>query len=156
LRAAACSAAKPPQDTPIIPDGAGAPRLRGEPRDHLVDVRGLLLGVLVGDEAVAVAAPAQVDPHARVAVAGEVPVPGGVAGGGAVALAVRHGVENRRHGVALGIVRQPHPGGDPAAIGQRDPQVLDGPDRPREVGSDLHRRVVVVSHTRHAEGSFVY
>ena len=98
----------------------------------------LLHRVLVGDQPVGVAAAAQVDPDAGVAVPGEVPVPGGVAGGGAVALAVRHGVQDRRHRIALGVLGQPHARGEPATVGERDPQVLDGPHGAREVGSDLH------------------
>ena len=160
LRDAACSAANPPQETPIIPTAPVHQGCSASQAIDLVDVARLLRGVLVLDHAVGVAAAAQVDPHARVAVAGEVAVPGGVARRGAVALAVGDGVQDRGHGIALGVLGQPDARGEPAAVGQRDPQVLDGPDRAREVGSDLHRMVDAVeearvfSHIRHAKGSF--
>ena len=99
LRAAACSAANPPHETPIMPTApvhhgcAASQPITASTSSCSCD------GVLVVDQPVGVAAAAQVEPHAGVAVAGEVGVLGGVARGRAVALAVGHGLEDRGHGI---------------------------------------------------------
>ena len=75
-RAAIWSALNPPQDLPMTPDRAGAPRLAGDPGDDVGGVVVLLLRVLVAQEAVGVAGAADVDAYRGVAVAGEVAVHG--------------------------------------------------------------------------------
>jgi hypothetical protein len=104
------------------PDLAAAPLLLDEPVDDLEGVVVLLCEVLVREQAVGVAAPAQVDAHAGVAVVGEVRVVALVARGERVALAVREVLEDRGDG--LRIVGQPQPGREPGAVGQRDPDVV--------------------------------
>ena len=52
---------KPPHEMPNMPDGAGAPRLRRDPAQHLERVLLLLREVLVVEEAVGLAAAAEVD-----------------------------------------------------------------------------------------------
>ena len=76
------------------PDLAAAPLLLGEPGDHLQRVVLLLREVLVVEQPVRVAAAAEVDAHARVAVVGEVRVVALVARGERVALAVREVLED--------------------------------------------------------------
>ena len=124
-RAATWSALKPPQLMPIMPTAPRAPGLRGEPGDHLERVVLLLLGVLVRHQPVGIAVAAHVDPHAGVAVAGEVGMGQLVALDRAVALAVGQIFEDRRHRALRGILRQPDPGRQAAAVGERDPLVLD-------------------------------
>ena len=131
-------AREPAPADPGHPDLARAPRLLGEPRDHGLDVPLLLLRVLVSEDPVGVAAPAQVEPQAAEAVAGQVGVLRLVADRGAVALAVRDGLEDRGHRVGLGVLGPPQPGGEPRAVGERDPQVLDQADAAGELGADLH------------------
>ena len=76
-RAATWRPLNPPHQMPNIPTSPAAPRLGGEPRDHLQRVLLFLRQVLVVEQAVRVAAPAQVDPYAGVAVLGEVRRGGG-------------------------------------------------------------------------------
>ena len=129
---------QPVEAAPGDPDHAhvaGAPRLGGEPLDHLDSV-GLLDGqVLVEHDAVGVAAAAQVDAHAGVAVAGEVGMVVGVAPGERVALSVGQVLEDGRHRVGLGVLGQPDPRGQPRSVGHRNPGVVDPPDGTREIGS---------------------
>ena len=73
-RAATCRLLNPPQEMPIMPIGAGAPWLRGDPGSTSSASSLLLRLVLVGEHALGVAAAADVDAHAGVAVAGEVGV----------------------------------------------------------------------------------
>ncbi len=110
---------------PHHPDRTRAPGLGGDPGDDLERVVLLLPGVLVEQDAVAIARAAQVDPHRRIAAPGEVAVDRLVAGAHEVALAVGDVLENRRHRRRLGVLRQPDPGRDPAAVGHRNPDVLD-------------------------------
>ena len=124
-----------PRD-PEHADAAGAPRLRREPRDDLERVVLLLSGVLVAQDAVGVAAAAQVDPDGGVAVAREVGVVARVAAGHRVALAIGQELEERGDGVALGVVRQPDPRGETGTVRQRDPRVIDAPDAARELGPE--------------------
>ena len=161
LRDAACSAAKPPHDTPIIPT---APVHHGCSASQAITAstsRRLLRGVLVVDQPVRVAAAAQVDPHARVPVAGEVAVPGGVA----APRCRRPCGRARRPGSRAPGSRSASSGSqiarsEPAAVGQRDPQVLDVRTvRGKSVRIctlvvDAVGRAGVFSHIRHAKGSF--
>ena len=81
-------------------DRAGAPGLRREPGDHLERVVLLLPGVLVLHQPVGIAVAAHVDPHAGIAVAGEIGMGQLVALDRAVALAIGQILEDRRHRVA--------------------------------------------------------
>ena len=58
------------------------------------------------------AAAADVDPHAGIAVAGQIGMGERVALIGAVALAVGQILQDRRHRILLGILRQPDAGGE--------------------------------------------
>ena len=97
------------------------------------------LQVLVPHEAVGIAVAAHVDAHAGIAVAGDVGVGEGVAPSRAVALAVGQVFQDRRHRLRFGILGQPDAGRQPAAVGERDPGVLDLADRAREVGDGAER-----------------
>ena len=119
-------------------DGARAPRLAGEPADHLDAVLLLARQVLVLEDPLGVARAAQVDPDRRVAVAGEVGVDPRVADGRRVVLAVRDVLEDRRHRILLGVLGQPDPRREADAVRHRDPDVVEPPDAAREVASELH------------------
>ena len=121
---------------PEHPRGPGAPGLVGEPGEHLDGVLLLLGQVLVEQHALGVAAAAHVHPHGGVAVAGEVGVARGVADRGPVAPAVGDVLEQRRHRLALRVVRQPDLRGQPAAVGHGDPGVVDHRVGTREVRPD--------------------
>ena len=71
--------------------------------------------------------------------AGEIGVGERIAPSGAVALAVGQVFQDRRHRLRFGILGQPEPGRQPAAVGERDPRVLDLADRAREVGDGAER-----------------
>jgi hypothetical protein len=126
------------------PDRARAPGLRGQPGDHLERVLLLLRGVLVVEDPVRLAAAADVDAHRRVAVAREVGLADRVAGGRAVVLAVGQVLEDGRDRVALGVLGQPDPRGEPGPAGELDPGVLDLANRPRQPvpGHDSHRPIL--------------
>src|SRR4029077_17077652 len=57
-----------------------------------------------------------------------------------VPLAVRDVLEDGGHGGSLRGARQPDAGGEPAAVRERDPAVLDLADGARERGHHPHRR----------------
>src|SRR5262249_54802035 len=61
---------------------------------------------------------------------------------GAVALAIGQVFEDRRHGVLLRIAWQPKTRGEPAAIGERDEDILDLARLARELGDDVHDSAV--------------
>jgi hypothetical protein len=69
---------------------------------------------------------------------GVVGVVDGIAPIGAVALAIGEVFEDGRDLVALGVLRQPDPGGELGAVGKRDPDVIDLADRPRKAGDDAN------------------
>ena len=121
-------------------DGTRAPGLARDPGDHLQRVVLLLPGVLVEHQPVQLAVAAHVDPQAGVAVAGEVGMGQGIALRGAVPLAIGQILEDRRHRIGLGVLRQPDARREPAAVGKLDEQVLDLAHRARQVGDDLHAR----------------
>ena len=91
--------------------------------------------VLVQDDPVRVAGAADVDAHARIAVAGEVPHLLVVADRDAVVPAVREVAEDGRHRAwhRPGSQRRRR---QPGSVGERDPFVLDDADVVREVGAD--------------------
>ena len=78
-------------------DGAGAPGLRGDPVQDLQRVVLLLLQILALEHAFGIARAAHVDPHAGVAVAGEIRMRERIALRRAVALAVGQIFQDRRH-----------------------------------------------------------
>ncbi len=106
-------------------DGARAPVLLGDPGDDLERVVLLLLGVLVEQDAVGIAGAPQIDPDRGIAGLGEIAMDRLVPRPHEVPLAVRDVLQDRRHRRRLGILGQPDPGRDPAAVRHRDPDVLD-------------------------------
>ena len=109
-------------------DLAAAPGLLHQPGNHGFGIGQLLLGVFVEHDAVRVTVAAHVHPHAGVAVACQVGVGQGVAHDGAVALAVGQVFEHRRHRPFVSVGREPHPGRELSAVGQRNEQVGNFPD----------------------------
>ena len=105
------------------PGAPVAPGLRGDPGQHLLGVAQLLLEVLVGEHALGVAAAAQVDPDARVAVSREVGVVDRVPDRGEVALAVRDELQDGGDGLQVGGLRPPDPPGEAGAVRQRDAEL---------------------------------
>ena len=121
------------------PDHARAPWLRRDPPDDLSAVLELLLVVLVEEDTVRIARAAHVDAHGSIAVPGEVAMHRFIPGARQVPLAVRDVLEDRRHRRDLRVGWEPDAGGEPAAIGQRDPAVLDLADRAGKRGLHPHR-----------------
>ena len=124
-----------PRDAPHA-DVPVAPGLLPDPADDLQGVVLLLLGVLVGEAAVAFAGTAHVDADGGVAEAGDVRLAPRVAHCRAVALPVREVLEDRRNRVGLGVVGEPDAGGDARPVGEVEPGVLDLPYAARELGAD--------------------
>ena len=91
---------KPPQEMPIIPTlplHQGCCRDPGDRRDQV----GLLRRrVFVVGQALGIAGAAQVDPQARIAVAGEIGIHLLVAALQPIALAIRQAVDDRRHRIS--------------------------------------------------------
>ena len=119
-------------------DLAAAPRLLGEPRDHLAAVELLLGQVLVLEDAVGLPGAALIHAHHRVAVTGDVGKLARVAHGGAVIQAVGQILDDGRHRIGVGVLGQPDTGGEPAAVCQRDPHRLESPHGARIVGHQTH------------------
>ena len=107
------------------PDVPVAPRLGGQPGDHIAAVPQLLGGVLACDDALGVAGAPQVHPGTGVAARGEVGVDRRVPRRHEVALPVGQEVEDRRDRGAGRIPGQPDPGRQPGPVGHRYPRVLD-------------------------------
>jgi hypothetical protein len=126
-----------PRDPPHA-EIAVAPRLFAKPGHHLEAVGVLLLRVLVRDEAVGLAGATHVDPHRRVAEARDVRLSARIASRGPVHLAVREELEDRRDRIRLGILWQPDPRREAAAVGEGQPGVFDLPDRARKLGPGRH------------------
>jgi hypothetical protein len=110
---------------PEHPGPAVAPRLTGEPGEHGDAVVLLLLEILVEEDALRVAAAAQVDADAGIAVAGEIRVPRRVADRSAVVLPVRDVLEQGRHRLGLRRLREPDLRRQAGPVGDGDPVVLD-------------------------------
>jgi hypothetical protein len=133
---------QPGEPAPRDAHQAGAPstpRLLGQPGQRGLDVAVLLFGVLVAQHAVRVAAAPQVQAQAGIAMPCEVRVVDRVAHGGEIALAVRDGLADGRHRVAVGRHRPPEPGGELGAVGHRDAEGLGGADLVRERADDTHQ-----------------
>jgi hypothetical protein len=109
-------------------DCATAPGLRRQPRDDLQRVVLLLPGVLVEQQATGLAAAPDIDPHAGIAVAGQIRMRHGVPLIGAVPLAIRQVLKDGGHRAALGILRQPDTRCQRRAVVQRDQRVFDDAD----------------------------
>ena len=88
-----------------------------------------LLGVLVDEHAIRIAAATDVDAEAGVAVRGEVRVDQRVLERGDVVLAIRQVLEDRGHGSLGRRLGPPHTGAQPPSIRQRDPLRVDDRDR---------------------------
>ena len=128
------------------PGAAGAPGLGREPAERRLDVAVLLLGVLVLEHAVGVAAAAQVQAQARVPVAREVGVVDRVAHRGQVALPVGDRLADAGRRCPVRRHRPPQASREPGAVGHRDPHVLggaqfvlEGRDRAHQANSKVRR-----------------
>ena len=95
---------EPAPGDPDHRDAAVAPRLARDPGDHLFAVRKLLLRVFVVEDTVRISGAGYVDSDTGIARRGEHRMGGGVARRGAVALAVRQVLQNRR---SRGVSRRP-------------------------------------------------
>ena len=126
---------------PHHPDRAVTPGLPGEPGDHFLCVALLDFEVLVHLHSVGVAGAAHVDAHAGVALSRKPEVVHVVARRSGITLAVGDVLENRRNGALRGRRRQPQLGGEAAAIGKRNPHVLNDANRRR-------RALVWIAHGR--------
>jgi hypothetical protein len=98
---------EPAPRLPHHADITRAPGLLGQPGDHRAAVIELLLKVLVGEMPLGLAGAPHVDTDGGVALPREPRVHPFVAAARAVALAIRDVFEDRRHGPALGILREP-------------------------------------------------
>ena len=124
-RAATCSALNPPHEMPIMPT---APLHQGCAASQAMTSSASSCSCSAyssNSRPLGFAAAADVDAHARIAVAGQVGMGQRVALMGAVALAVWQILQDRGNRISLGVVRQPYPGGQPRAVLQRDQRVLD-------------------------------
>ncbi len=117
---------------------AVAPGLLGDPLQHLAAVVLLPGQVLVLEHTFRLAGPAQIGAHAGIAVSREIGMRDRIPHGLEVPLAVGDKLENGRHRIPLGAFGQPDAGGEPDAVGQRDPHVLQLADAMRKRGDDLH------------------
>ncbi len=122
----------PPQEMPIIPMRPVHQGCSAIQREDVEAVELLLGVVLVEEHALGVAAAADVDANCRVAVAGEPGMPDGVVDRGRVVLAVGQVLEDSGDGVRGGVTGEPDPSGEAAAVGERDPDVVDDVDLVRE------------------------
>ncbi len=104
---------------------AAAPRLCGEPGDHLDPVVELLLQVLALEDPLGIARAPQVDAHAGEPASREVRVHPCVARGGRVVLAVGDVLEDRRNRIGLGVLGEPQSRREPRPVRQRDPDPVD-------------------------------
>src|SRR4026207_1225053 len=84
-------------------------------------------------------AESEVGRHHRIGMAGEVGMDGFVRLPIEIALAVRDELEDRRHRVLLGVVRNPYPGSEAGSVGERNPAVLDLAERGRAFLGVRHR-----------------
>ena len=119
-------------------DVAGTPVLCRDPVDDLERVPLFLRRILVEHDAVTFTIAAHVDTQAGITMAGKVGVGELITNRRAVALAVRQILEDGRHRGYSGIVRQPHTGGQPAAVREFDPDVLVFRHRMRKLIDRLH------------------
>jgi hypothetical protein len=101
------------------PHHAAAPGLRRQPRYDLHAIGQLLLRVLVQQQARGLAAAANVDANAGVAVAGKVGMSQRIPFVCTVALTVWQIFQYCGHRVAFGVVRQPDAGGERRAVFER-------------------------------------
>ena len=115
-----------------------APRLRFEPCKHLDDVVVLLLGVLVRHEAFGVAGAPQIEANGGITVTGHIGMQGFVTQSRKVPLAVGHALEQHRHRIGLGVVRQPDACSEPDPVAHRDPDIFDHPHRARKILDYAH------------------
>ena len=106
-------------------NGATAPRLRRQPRDHLQRVVLLLLRVFVEQQAIEFAAATDIDANGGIAMAGEIGMRQRIAIIRAGSLAIRQILKDRRNWIADGVDRQPDTSGQARAVTQRDQVVLD-------------------------------
>ena len=125
------------------PDRARTPWLGCQPGDHLAGVGQFLGCVFVGQQPRAVAAAAQIDPHAGIAMPRHVGVHHLVARQGAVALAVGDVFQHRRHRMGAGIRWHPDPRRQPTPVGQNDTQIRGLGDRVGKIGHGAHRTLRV-------------
>jgi hypothetical protein len=109
-------------------DGAAAPGLLREPGDRLDRVVLFLLQIFVEHHPFGIAGAADIEPHAGIAVGRDIGMRVVVPVARAVAPAIGDIFEDRRHGLALGILRHPDARREPGAVRHRDPHRLDMAD----------------------------
>ncbi len=126
-------------------DGAAAPGLLRQPGDDLAGVVLLLLQILVAQQAVGIAATADVDAGADIALRGHPGLLVVVAQPGAVAAAIGDVFEDSGNRILFGVVGNPQPGREPAPIGHRNPLQFDHADLVVDIAQ--HRRF---GHRGHA------
>ena len=134
--AAIWSALKPPQEmpqTPRLPSHQGCSRIQARISSASSCSCCVYSSVRTPSR---LARAAHVHAHGRVAVPGEVRLALRVAHGGAVHLPVGQVLDDRRHRVVLGVLREPDARRQSRAVGEVQPGVLDLPDAAREVGAD--------------------
>ena len=118
-------------------DGAIAPGLRRQPRDDLERVVLLLLGVLIGQQAVRFAAASDIDTDGRHS-HGRQDRDASARRGHTVPVRLRYGRYSRIAGTRIlaGVRRQPDARGQVRAVTQRDQRVLNLAHRAGKLGDD--------------------
>ena len=116
---------EPSPGNPHHADGATAPGLRRQPRDHLERVVLFLLSVFIGQQAIRFAAAPDIDTDGGIAVARKIGMHQRVALIRAGSLAVRQVLEDRRNRIPHAVRRQPDTRGQVRSITQRNQRVLD-------------------------------
>ncbi len=107
------------------PHIAAAPGLLRQPGDDVAGVVLFLLQIFVMEEAVGIAAAADIHAGAGIAVRGEPAMHGVVAQARAVAAPVGNIFKDRRHRRCVGPVGNPQPRRQPPPVGHRNPLQLD-------------------------------
>ena len=117
-----------------------APRLRGDPTDHILGVRQFSVSIHVGHVTLAVARATHVDPQTSIAVGGEIGMIAFVTRADHVGLAVRDVFKERGYRGLGRYIWEPQTRGQTGAAGHRDPQMLGGCDIVRSVSCGAVQR----------------
>ena len=123
---------------------AVTPGLRSDPGHHFQAVVVFLLEIFVIQNAVGFTTAAQIYPDAGITVSGQVGVANGVTNGCSIVLAIGNVFQQGGKGPGFCLQRKPDPGGEPGAVGQRNPGIFNFADRVRKIGFDaLHKRYLL-------------